>query len=59
MAHSKIKPLNYGTRANLVRVQVSKHVDKLWNDFNALPSLISTEAFELIHKINQLEYITK
>ena len=56
---NKIKPINYGTRANVVSVQVSEQVDKLWNDFNALPSLISPEAFKIIEKINQLEYITK
>lgn len=59
MEHSKIKPLNYGTRANYVRVQVTSKCDALWEQFFKLPIYSSKEAFELIHQINTLEYITK
>jgi hypothetical protein len=55
----RIKPINYGTRANEVRVQACRKCDELWEQFYKLPSYSSKEAFDLIHKINTIEYITK
>jgi len=59
MATSKIKPINYGTRANIVRVQVFQRCDELWERLFSLRSLASKEATEIISEINRIEYITK
>ncbi len=54
-----IKPINYGTRANMTRVAVVQKCDELWERFFSLRSLASKEATEIINELNRLEYITK
>ena len=59
MEDSKIKPINYGTRANMTRVAVCQKCDALWERLFSLRSLASKEATEIISELNRLEYITK
>lgn len=49
---------NYGSRAAKIKAKLQIECDSLWDKFCSLESLISSEAFTIIGRINQIEYLT-